>query len=34
MRTQARLGGQELARIVYSEETITRRVEEMGREPG
>ncbi len=32
MRTQARLGGQELARIVYSEETITRRVEEMGRE--
>ena len=32
MTTQARLGGQELTRIVYSEEAIARRVEEMGRE--
>ncbi len=32
MTTQARLGGQVLTRIVYSEEAIARRVEEMGRE--
>ncbi len=32
MTTQARLGGQALNRIVYSEEAIARRVEEMGRE--
>ena len=32
MTTQARLGGQALTRIVYSEEAIARRVEEMGRE--
>ena len=32
MTTQARLGGQKLARVVYSEETIARRVEQMGRE--
>jgi len=29
---QAKLGGQELARIVYTEDTIARRVEEMGRQ--
>ena len=32
MKAQARLGGHELAHIVYSEETIARRVREMGRE--
>ena len=32
MTTQARLGGQKLTRIVYSEETIARRVDKMGRE--
>ncbi len=32
MTIQAKLGGKELGRIVYSEETIARRVAEMGRE--
>ena len=32
MTTEARLAGQELTRIVYSEEAIARRVQEMGRE--
>ena len=32
MTTKARLGGQELTRIVYTEEVIRGRVEEMGRE--